>query len=1166
MNKIKLNIDGKEIFAVAGQTILEVCKENDIHIPTLCYDERTKIYGSCGLCMVEIEGFPKLLKACATEVGPGMPGTIIKTNTTRVIESRKTNLELLISNHKGDCVAPCKKACPAQTDCQGYVGLVANGEFEEALNLIKEKIPLPSCIGRVCPHPCEDECRRGLLEGPVGIANIKRAAGDFGLDYEAVIEDIEDDTDKSVAVIGGGPFGLSLAYFLRRKGHAVTIFEAMPKAGGMLRYGIPEYRLPADVIDAEIDVIEDMGVEIVTDCKLGKDVHLDDLKKEYDAVAIGIGAWVSTGTGAKGEDAGNIYGGIDFLRKIVRNEEFNFGDNVAIIGGGNTAMDCARSSVRLGAANVYNVYRRTIDEMPADDIEIEEGEEEGVIFKNLRNPIEYVKDKDGNVKEIILQVMELGEPDESGRRKPVPVKGKTETLKVDTVLLAIGQAVDAKLVKGVTKTKKGGISYDPKTFMTNIDGVFAGGDCGNDKISIAVEAIADATKCAETMDAYLKGEEMSFKVNDYVKRDDITKETFEDREKMLKEKLPTLSPAERKGNFIEVTDTYDFDTAVKDAQRCLSCGCGDYKECKLIDLANEYGSSFDKFEGDKTITEFEDDHPFIIRDPNKCILCGLCVRVCDEVMGVGALGLVNRGFDTVALPTLEKPLKESGCVSCGTCVSTCPVGALQERLSIENGEVPLETEKTKTTCPHCSVGCELVVETKGDMIIKSNPSKEGKVNKGLSCGRGKFGFNSFEFDEIVDNKLESDYDAYVSIVKKIQSLNSKYGKGSVAFAISPKLTNEAIFAIKKLAENFHAKTFSFSNRCDCDGHFSDIFGQNASPNTIDELIGTDLIITTGFQTFANPIIRLKIKEAVEKGAKLININNKGSEGLEFGETVETSNSVKLLLEIMKEVSSGTKAKISKDIKDILSKTKSSADAKRIADEIKASKKVMFVVQDAVLSVSATNAVFNIALLSGHIGSPRDGVLVVREQNNSQGLLDRGITDCYDCLDENVKGLVIFGEDVSKDVRKKHEFIAVLDSLETEIAKLADITIPMAPSAYEVGTFTNTERRFLKNIPYAVDGMEFVSPLEIVAELFRVVEKETDYDDFNKVVADMLKEDKIYNKATLGEITGGVLKAVKLETIKVKQDDKLLDVRGTTDKATKVIDQLLPVAKRQANLL
>ena len=427
----------------------------------------------------------------------------------------------------------------------------------------------------------------------------------------------EEDTGKSVAIIGGGPMGLSAAYFLRQMGHDVTIFESMPNAGGMLRYGIPEYRLPKAVLDEEIATIESMGVEIITNTKVGVDIPFETIRSDYDAVLLGIGAWVSTGVGCKGEDAEGVIGGIDFLRRVVRNEEIGMGRKVAIVGGGNTAMDACRTAVRLGAEEVYNIYRRTKDEMPADMVEIEEAEEEGVIFKNLTNPIEVVKDENGHVKEVVLQVMELGEPDASGRRKPVPVEGKTETLAIDTMILAIGQAVDAT-VFDCDKTRKNAIAYDPDTFMTSIPGVFAGGDCGNDKISIAIEAIADARKAADSIDAYLYGEVLKYEKPYVVERDDITEKTFEDRERMCRPEIPQLSPEERKDNFSEVIpEGFTEEQAVAEASRCLECGCHDYFECKLIDFANQYDVHPERFAGEKSTIEFEDDHPFIVRDPEQ---------------------------------------------------------------------------------------------------------------------------------------------------------------------------------------------------------------------------------------------------------------------------------------------------------------------------------------------------------------------------------------------------------------------------------------------------------------------------------------------------------------------------------------------------------------------
>ena len=1162
MEKFKLNINGKEVKGLPGQTILEVARENDIFIPTLCYDERTKIYGSCGICMCEVEGNPKLCKACATVIAPGM---VIRTNTERVIESRKTNLELLLSNHTGDCRPPCVLACPAQTDCQGYVGLIANGEYEAALELVKDKIPLPAALGRVCPHPCEEKCRRGLIDEPISIQWLKRFVADQDLmDEDAFIPECAPATGKRVAVIGGGPMGLSAAYFLRQKGHDVTIFESMPKAGGMLRYGIPEYRLPKEVLDEEILTIEKMGVEIITDTKIGVDIPFETVREDFDAVLLGIGAWISTGVGCKGEDADGVIGGIDFLRKVVRNEEIELGEKVAIVGGGNTAMDACRTAVRLGAKEVYNIYRRTKDEMPADMVEIEEAEEEGVIFKNLTNPIEVIKDENGHAKEVVLQVMELGEPDASGRRRPIPVEGKTETIAIDTMILAIGQAVDASIFD-CDKTRKNAIAYDKETFMTSMPGVFAGGDCGNDKISIAVEAIADAKKVSESIDAFLDGEIIRYERPYFVERDDINEKTFEDRERECRPEMPQLSAEERKNNFSEVIpDGYTAEQAEAEASRCLECGCHDYFECKLIDLAHQYDVKPERFAGDKNTIDFEDDHPFIVRDPNKCILCGLCVRVCDEVMGVGALGLVHRGFDTVVKPNMEKPLIESGCVSCGQCVSVCPTGALQERTTMIK-ETPVDTVETDTTCSYCSVGCSLKLESYGDMLIKANPDKQGTVNAGLACGKGKWGFDCSMLEDKLEEPLiksgddfrEADYhEALVLIAKRCQSIGAKYGKDAIGVAVSDRYTNEEAFAIKKMAETMGAKIFSMNNRA---SGIADVLGFDASPNTIDELLSTNLILAVGFNTSDNPVIQLKMKQAAEAGAKVVLVNpEEYVQHIDYlNKAVYTKNDLSFLKEVAKAiVDSGKGAGVAgyeefaASVKDVAV----SDDAKAIADMYLEAKKAMIVFNQNLITTEAASLLADIALVSGHIGTPRDGILQVKAKNNSQGLVDLGITAGAEEL-EGVKALVVFGEEADIDTDAL-EFLAVSDTHMTALAAKADVVIPGTGFASTDGTYTNTERR-LQLVQAAIEEDVELSNWEIAAEIAHVFEVDYEWENTEDISAAMNDEVPAYKYAVVDEVLGGVLKPADDARLAVIGDAKFADPIKCTDSLMNVIAERLP---------
>ena len=673
MSEIKLIINGKECLGKKGQTILQVAEANGIDIPTLCHNENVKHYGACGICVVEAANSPKLMRSCSTMAADGM---VINTESPRVVQARKIALELLMSDHDGDCRGPCMLNCPAGTDCQLYVKKIAQGDYHGAVETIKEKLPLPASIGRVCPHPCETACRRKMVEEPISIAFLKAFAADKDLASEHPFKaDIAPDTGKKVAIIGGGPAGLTAAYFLRRKGHAVTIFESMPKLGGMLRYGIPEYRLPKAVLDQEIAAIADMGVQMVPNFRVGVDASFEDITAHHDATVVAIGAWKSMGVGCPGEDLEGVWGGIHLLREIALGNRPNIGEKVCVVGGGNTAMDACRSAVRLGAKEVSIIYRRTLDEMPAEKIEIHEAMEEGVTFRFLRNPAEILGE-DGKVKAVKLQVMELGEPDASGRRSPVPVEGKFEILEVDSVIAAIGQKVLPEGFGALELNRRGIIAADEATFRTNLEGVFAVGDATNRGAGIAIAAIGEANKAADVVDSYLKGNQVPYCAPYYSERV-VTPEMLAAHEKKARAEMPCKPAEVRIKDFNEMNLGFTEEQAIAEAKRCLECGCHDYYNCSLIKHANRYEINPKRFEGAKRQTNFEKKLVVIERNEGKCILCGLCVRTCEEVAKEGLLGLVGRGFGTVIKPEFRDSEKIAKCADCCMCAAACPTGALK---------------------------------------------------------------------------------------------------------------------------------------------------------------------------------------------------------------------------------------------------------------------------------------------------------------------------------------------------------------------------------------------------------------------------------------------------------------------------------------------------------
>ena len=612
MEQLNIIINGKPAKGEKGDTIVKAASRYNIKIPTLCHDPRIEPFSSCYICVVEVDGIATLQPACSTRITEGMR---IETNNDRIRKARKTALDLMLSNHYADCAAPCKQTCPAGVDVQGYISLIEKGLHREAVGLIKEVNPLPAICGRVCVRPCEVACRRNLLDegAAVGIDYLKRFTADRDLESpNKFVPEVAPSTGKKVAIIGAGPGGLSAGYFLQTRGHQCDIFEAAPAAGGWLRYGIPEYRLPNDLLQKEVDNITELGVNIHYNQKLGDNLSYATLKEQYDAVILTIGSQIGTGVGCEGDDADGVYPGIIFLKNMeITGQKYDFrGKTVAVVGGGNTAMDCCRTSVRCGAEKVYVVYRRTEKEMPANPIEIHESKLEGIEYMFLTNPVKVNKDDNGHVRSMNLIRMELGEPDASGRRRPVPVEGSEFEVKADIVLAAIGQKTDVNFIDDINRYAEGGelkinrwgdIDADRHTLQTGIPGVFAAGD-GVTGPATLIEAIAQAKVASRSCDQYLRGEEIAPETPEFLSARDHFKEQdpadYAGKYALQKrEEMPVLDPAER-NNFDEVELGYAGEQVAKhETARCMECGCSAYFTCSLKEYDTEYRAEQKRFEG-----------------------------------------------------------------------------------------------------------------------------------------------------------------------------------------------------------------------------------------------------------------------------------------------------------------------------------------------------------------------------------------------------------------------------------------------------------------------------------------------------------------------------------------------------------------------------------------
>ncbi|MBT3232243.1 MAG: FAD-dependent oxidoreductase [Calditrichaeota bacterium] len=480
--------------------------------------------------------------------------------------------------------APCMSACPQGTEIRSVLMTIAQAEkyerpqedaFMDAWEILTKKNPLPATCGRVCPHPCEDACNRIGKDGALAINNVERFIGDWGIEKNLPYKKLTDETQKEkVAVLGAGPAGLGCAYHLARQGYGVTIFEAFSKAGGMLRYGIPAYRLPHNILDGEIQKILDLGVELKTNIAVGKDIPYEQVQSEFDAIFVGIGAHKGKGLWLEGEDSANVFSGVGFLNQVNGGSPVEIGDKVVVIGGGDTAIDAARVALRLGSKEVTILYRRTRNEMPAIEEEIVGAEEEGIIFHFLAAPKELVIE-DGKVVKMECQQMELGEPDSSGRRRPVPIEDDTFTVELTALIPAISQEPD---FEGLDNLHEGRdwVKVDDWG-KTKEDKTYSGGDVLD--LGLVTVALAQGKLAADTIHAQFRGIEL--------KKAEPLPPASSDRmllnfyEKALRHECESL-PVEKRFDemWTEISSTLPEADLIEEAKRCMSCGsCFDCGTC-----------------------------------------------------------------------------------------------------------------------------------------------------------------------------------------------------------------------------------------------------------------------------------------------------------------------------------------------------------------------------------------------------------------------------------------------------------------------------------------------------------------------------------------------------------------------------------------------------------
>jgi NADPH-dependent glutamate synthase beta subunit-like oxidoreductase/pyruvate/2-oxoacid:ferredoxin oxidoreductase beta subunit/NAD-dependent dihydropyrimidine dehydrogenase PreA subunit len=686
---VKLTIDGVTVTAKDGETVLSVAKKAGIEIPALCHEAGMAAWGACRLCMIEVKGLGKLQAACTTWVAEGM---VVKTTNAKIRQKRESYLKMYLSDHNSYCEAPCTAACPTHIDIPAYMALIAGGDMAAAGAVVRAELPFPGILGRVCSRYCEPVCRRGDLDDPIAICALHRSAGD----HAPALLEAAPDSNHRVAVIGAGPAGLSAAWYLAAAGHQVTIYDTNDKPGGMLRYSIPEFRLPEDVLDRELEPLWQAGVRFVDNVALGHEVTLEGLLGAgFDAVFVGVGAWQTSPSRIPGSEA--VIESIDMLRQVRDGKKVRVGKTVAVIGDSTAALDAARTARRLGAAEVTVLARHDADSIEAGAREMAAALEEGVTFEFL---VEAKRVKIAGGKAAGVECVRL----KRDRHTLKEIKGSRFDVAAGTVISAVAYVPEiGDSNEEVAMSAWHTLEANHFTGRTSTPGVFAAGDAVTGAKS-AIHAIAGGKRAALAIGAWLEGadlDELESKlalfgglpyldqINDEAQLGELGRRLAERSPVWLKmgiaaesgkrATMAKIGKAKRETTFAEVEKGLGKSAAQAEARRCLQCVCPSNGSCDLQKLGVKY-----------TVTENDlvvkggrvrdilpaREHPFIQRDMNRCVTCGKCVSVCRDVAGPACYDFTGRGFSIQVDTAYSEALQFADCITCGRCVTACPTGAL----------------------------------------------------------------------------------------------------------------------------------------------------------------------------------------------------------------------------------------------------------------------------------------------------------------------------------------------------------------------------------------------------------------------------------------------------------------------------------------------------------